>query len=144
MNCEREDELLEALQRQFLPDDLLAHLDGCAACAELRLVAGALLDERTHAIAEAAVPSAGTMWWRIQMRRRQEAETVSRRSLLVGQAATLVLALLLVAALFGAGVAGGMRDAFASIRLSTPLMLGLAVWFVLAPVAGYIAIRESR
>ena len=141
--CAFEDELLEALQRRFLPRDLAAHLDGCASCAELRRIAGALLDDRVHAIAEAPVPSAATMWWRIQLRRQKEAEAASRRSLLVGQAATLAIALLLVVALFGVDMAEGVRHALASIRVSMPLLVGLAAGFILAPLAGYVAIRQK-
>jgi hypothetical protein len=141
--CLREDELLDALGRGFIGPELKSHVDGCPSCSELRLVAGALLDDRTEAIKEAAVPASGTMWWRMQLRRRQEAQSATRRSLLLGQAVTLSIAIVLVAALFGADLAVGVREVIVSIRLSTPLMIALATWFLLAPIAGWVAIRQK-
>ena len=96
---------------------------------------------------EAPVPSAGTMWWRLQMRHRQEIQATARRSLLFGQFATLAFALVLVFALLGGDVAAGVREAAASamtsFRLSTPMLLALASWLLLAPIAGYVAIRQK-
>lgn len=141
--CHHEDELLDALARGFIDPDLRLHLQGCPSCSELRLVAGALLDDRVHAIAEAPVPSAGTMWWRMQVRQRQEAQATARRSLLVGQAVTLVVAMVLMVSLMGDDFALAVRHVIASIRLSTPLLLALATWILLAPIAGYMAIRQK-
>lgn len=138
MTCEREPELLSALQRGYVHDELLAHVRACEPCGELHLVAGALLHDHGDAVAHAAVPSAGTMWWRIQLRRQQEVEAAARRSLLVGQAATLVIALSLVAAYFGIDA---LRHVVASIRFTLPVLIGLAVWAIAAPLAGWAAIR---
>lgn len=141
--CEREGELLSALGRGFVTADLEAHAADCPACGELRLVAGALLDERVQAMAEAPVPSAGTMWWRMRVRQRQEAVARARRSLLVGQAVTLAVALALVISFFGSELAEALRHLAATIRLSTPLLVALAAWAVLAPLAGWVAIRQK-
>lgn len=141
--CPREDELLDALGRGFVGPELDEHAHACQPCQELRLVAGALLDERGHAITEAAVPSAGTMLWRMRMRHRQEAETTARRSLLVGQAVTLIVALSLVATLLGAEVAGNIRSLVASIQLSPVMLLVLVAAVLAAPIGGYVAIRQK-
>lgn len=141
--CPREDELLDALGRGFLGAELEAHAAACAACSEVRLVAGALLDDRIEAIREAPVPSAGTMWWRMQIRQRQEAQALARRSLLIGQAVTLAIATTLMVVLLGADVAVGVREAFASLHLSTPVLLVLATWALAAPIAGWVAIRQK-
>jgi predicted anti-sigma-YlaC factor YlaD len=141
--CEREDELLTALGRGFVYPELDAHLEACSSCSELRLVAGGLLDERVRAVGEAPVPSPETMWWRLQMRQQREAQARARRSLLIGQAATLAVAMVLIAALLGAEIAVGVREVAASIRLSTPLLLALASWILLAPIAGWVAIRQK-
>jgi len=135
--CPREDELLDALGRGFVGDELNAHAAACASCGELRLVAGALLDERVEAISQAPVPSAGTMLWRMHMRHRQEAQALARRSLLIGQAVTLAIAIALMVALFGPQVAVGIR------QFSTPLLFVLATSILLAPIAGYVAIRQK-
>ena len=141
--CEREDELLAALGRGFVYPELSAHVDACPACRELRLVAGGVLDERTVAVAEARVPSAETMWWRIQMRERREAQARARRSLLIGQAATLAIAMILIATLLGAELTVGFREVSNSIRLSTPLLLALTAWLLLVPIASLVAIRQK-
>jgi len=141
--CPREDELLDALGAGFVGDELESHIATCAACRELRLVAGALLDERTQAVTEAALPSSGTMLLRMQMRRRQEAQSAARRSLLIGQALTLAAAVALVFTLLGGTLAGEAVNVIASIKLSTPLLLAVAIWLLAAPIAGWLLIRQK-
>lgn len=141
--CPREDELLDALGAGFIGEELESHITTCAACGELRLVAGALLDERVQAVTEAALPSSGTMLWRMQMRRRQEAQSAARRSLLIGQAVTLAAALVLVFTLLGGTLAGEAVNVIASIELSTPLLLAVAAWLLAAPIAGWLLIRQK-
>lgn len=138
--CQREEELLEALGRGFTGPELLAHVATCGPCRELQEVAGAFLDDRAVAIEEAPVPPAGAMWRRIQVRRRQEAETRAHRTLLVGQAATLLVALGLVLAFFGSDLAVEARHLIATIRVSTPLLL-VAASMLIAPIAGWVALR---
>jgi predicted anti-sigma-YlaC factor YlaD len=141
--CPHEDELLDALGRGFVGAELAAHLASCPSCRELRTVAGALLDDRAQAILEAPVPSAGTMWWRMRVRQRQEAEAAARRSLLIGQAVTLAVAIGLVISFFGTDLAFAVRDLIVTIRLSTPLLLALATWILVVPIAGWVALRQK-
>lgn len=148
--CEREDELLDALGRGYVPAELEAHAAGCAACAELRLVAGALLDDRAAAMLEAPIPSAGSMWWRLRVRHRHDVEAAARRSLLIGQAVTLAVAIGLVVAFFGSelaifssDVAGTARTLLQALRFSAPILLGVATWLVGAPIAGWVALRRE-
>ncbi len=141
--CPREDELLDALGAGFIGEELESHIRTCAACGELRLVAGALLDERVQAVTEAALPSSGTMLWRMQMRRRQEAQSTARRALLIGQAVTLAAAVALVFTLLGGTLAGEAVNVIASIKLSTPLLLAVTIWLIAAPIAGWVLIRQK-
>lgn len=141
--CPREDELLDALGRRFVGPELEEHVTACAPCTDLRNVAGALLDDRAMAMMEAPIPSAGTMWYRMQVRLRHDAEATARRSLFIGQAATLLVALVLVAAFFGADIAFGVKHLVASIRVSWPLLAMLATWLLVAPIAGWVAIRQK-
>lgn len=141
--CPREDELLDALGAGFVGEELESHITACVACRELRLVAGALLDERLQAVAEAALPSSGTMLWRMQMRRRQEAQATARRSLLIGQAVTLAAAVALVFTLLGGTLAGEAVNVIASIKLSTPLLLAVAAWLLAVPIVGWVLIRQK-
>jgi len=141
--CPREDELLDALGRGYVGAELDAHVRSCTLCKELRLVAGALLEDRVKAVANAAVPSAGTMWWRMQLRQRQEAQALARRSLFVGQAVTLAVAMILVVTLLGADFATGVREAIATVRWNTPLLLAIATSAFVVPIAGWVAIRQK-
>jgi hypothetical protein len=141
--CHREDELLDSLGRGYLGADLKEHVDACTSCAEIHMVAGALLDERVQAVAEAPVPSAGTMLWRMQMRHRHDAQVAARRSLFVGQAVTLLVAIVLVVALVGASFAGGVREVYTAIRVHTPLWALLGAWLLMAPIGGWVAIRQK-
>jgi len=92
---------------------------------------------------EAPVLPSGTMWWRVRARHRQEAEATARRSLLIGQGVTLAMAMALVISFFGSDVAFAVRHLIATIRLSTPLLLVLATWILIAPIAGWVAIRQK-
>lgn len=141
--CAREDELLDALASAWVGPELTAHVDQCDSCSELRLVAGAVLDERRQAVAEAPVPSAGTMWWRMQMRQRREAQALARRSLLIGQLATFAVALILLVTLAGSDVFVGVRDLIGAIRVSNTLLLVAFTAVLAAPIAGWVAIRQK-
>jgi hypothetical protein len=140
--CPRGDELLDALGRGYVGPELTAHAADCRSCGELRVVAGALLNERSAAVTDAPVPSAPSMWFHLQMRQQQEAQSRARRSLITGQAVTLVAALALVISLLGADLAVELRTVIASIRLSAPLLLTAAILLVIAPIAGWVAIRQ--
>ncbi|HYK01967.1 MAG TPA: hypothetical protein VE974_09430 [Thermoanaerobaculia bacterium] len=141
--CPREEELLDALGRAFVGAELETHLASCPSCTELRAVAGALLDDRAAAMMEAPIPSAGTMWWRMRVRHRHEAQATARRSLLIGQAATLIIAITLVISYFGTDLAVSVRHVIDTVRVSTPLLLALATWVLLAPIAGWVLIRQK-
>lgn len=141
--CAREQELLDALGRGYVGAELASHVESCAACSELHLIAGALLNEKNEAVEEARVPSAGSMLWRLQTRRRHEAHATARRTLLIGQAATLAIALGLVVFFFGAHIRAAALEFVAAVKLSTPLLLTLATWALIAPIAGWVAIRQK-
>jgi hypothetical protein len=144
MNCHREDELLDALGRGFVGPELEAHVASCEVCGELRAVAGALLDDRAVAMMEAPVPSAWTMWWRLRARERQEAEAKARRSLLIGQAMTLMVAIALFVSFFGSEIGFEVRSLVTTIRFNTPLLVALGSCLLLAPIAAFVAITVSR
>ena len=143
MSCPRENDLLDALGRGFTGAELEEHVAACEACSELRLVAGALLDDRVQTMSEAPVPSSGTMWWRMRVRHRHEAQATARRTLLIGQAATLVIALVLVGSFFGADMAFAVKNMIATVKVSTTLLLALATSVLIAPIAGWVALRQK-
>lgn len=141
--CPREGDLLDAFAAGFVGPELSAHVADCPSCSELQLVAGALLSDRAQAIADAPLPSSGTMLWRMQMRHRHEAQAAARRSLFLGQAMTLLVAIALVGSFFGIAVVIEFREVLTAFRISTPVLIGLATWALLAPIGGYLALRQK-
>ena len=142
--CQFEDELIDAIGRGFVNPEITAHIESCASCTELQLVAGAVLEDRREAMIEATVPNSGTMWWRMQVRLRQEAQATARRTLLIGQAATILIAVALTASLFGVEITTGVRQMIATVELSTRVLMVLTAALLLAPIAGWAAIKQLR
>ncbi len=75
--CSRENELLTALREQRWPDacepELRSHVAHCSACSEVVLVAQTMQQAHSDATQEATLPSAGILWWRAQVQRRNGA-----------------------------------------------------------------------
>ncbi len=99
--CSREQDVLDALASRRWPArcdaELRDHVASCALCTDLVAVAGALLDEADDLAAD-ALPPASVIWWRAQLRAREEAARAAARPLRVAQqvAAALGIALLVV------------------------------------------------
>lgn len=75
--CDQETALLEAILAGRWPEgcesDLRAHVAQCSICADVALVAQTLHREHDGARAVVAVPAAGLVWWKAQMKARREA-----------------------------------------------------------------------
>ena len=105
LNCARERELSELLQKGQWPDacsaELRAHVQSCRSCSDLLLVTQTMQAARKQAMAAARLESAGAIWWRAQLRRRNAAiETVARpilgAQIFAGAVAIVVAAVLLI------------------------------------------------
>ena len=169
VDCCREDDVLDALTSGRWPDraddELRSHVASCAICADVIDVASAVLEVRNDDPGEMRIPSSAVMWWRAQMRARQEAAREAARPITVAQVVALVT---LVAVSVGAfitlspwlaGVVGGwMPDLARATGLGTlrapsgvlaqgwvlsAVAIGLGVWLVLAPVAIYLAVADD-
>ena len=101
IECPREsDVLMVVVTGQWplrVPDELRAHVASCDTCRELALAAHAI-DAEADATRPLTrdLPSAGTVWWRAQLRARQEAARDAVRPMTAAHALGL-------AALFAAG-----------------------------------------
>jgi hypothetical protein len=77
IECGREQDVLDAVAAGRWPercdDELRAHVTACAICDDVAEVARALQDEHDAAWRDARVPPSGRVWWRAEMRARQEA-----------------------------------------------------------------------
>ena len=165
-HCEFEAVLLETIAARRWPERaeaaLRSHVDGCIACSDVAQIAAAFLEDQDAARSEAAVPPASAVWWRAQMRAREEAIRAAARPLVVVQGAATVVAAVIAIALAPAG-ALFVRRAVASLAamewwarpadasltwvLSTaayttlPLLVA-GLWVILAPVVVYLALDE--
>ncbi|HUH62979.1 MAG TPA: hypothetical protein VLZ50_08280 [Terracidiphilus sp.] len=101
--CPREREVKEQMQRGLWPDgsaeDLRRHVSGCRACGELVVVMQAFRSARASSVSSANPSSAGVLWWRAQLRRRNAAMEQIARPILGAQifalAVTIAIAVIL-------------------------------------------------
>ena len=72
--CSREREVTDMLHRGHWPqacsDELRAHVSTCRRCSDLVLVTQGFQADRAKVQRQAQLPSAGALWWRAQLRRR--------------------------------------------------------------------------
>jgi predicted anti-sigma-YlaC factor YlaD len=116
-------------------DELRAHAAACPACADLVDVATALTEEHEETMHAAQLPPSGAVWWRAQLRARQDAARVARCAISFMQAAAVLVAV--VAVLFI------LSPSLPAIHWTLPLILALASPLLLAPVAVYFAVTED-
>jgi len=148
LTCLREEELLEELSAGREPlGELATHIAACPSCSELALVAGAILDDRTIAMREAAVPPSGAVWWRMQMRAYQEAQRATTRTVTLVQAIALLAALAIAFAFLGGQ---SLLASLSSLRhmplapFNLPLAIAVAFLLIATPVGLWAAMRDDR
>jgi hypothetical protein len=165
-DCEREQDVLDAIAAQRWPArcdaDLRAHVRTCAICTDLVDVASALVEEHETAFQDARIPSSGVVWWRAQLRARDEDARAAARPIafIQGIAASVTVWLLVtfVRALPASTLvawknwitgfvphvslpAPNLADVAAAIPLAVLVVIGAAL--VLAPLAIYLAVAED-
>ena len=149
MSCERESEVLEAILAGRAPIAC-----DCPSCRELVLVAGALRDAHTAALAEADVPPAATVWWRAQRRARQEALAAAARTITAVQTASLAAATTIALGLLGvtrqswgtwlARLADGVYFGAFDVQMwSLALLIAAGTTLALAPLAVYLVVSKE-
>ncbi len=164
--CDREQDVLDALAAGRWParcdDDLSAHVSACAICRDLADVATELAKDWDAARSDAHVPSAGVVWWRAQLRAREDAARAAGRPVAFVQGVAASVAVWLAVALFRAipaGFAAEWRAWLANVlpgatftmadvsRLTAavPLVMFVIVgaWLLLAPIAIYLAAADD-
>jgi hypothetical protein len=95
--CEQESTISAALQNGELTEGLGLHVEGCAVCSE---VDSAFRRMRLMAdnVGEESRPSAASMWWRLNLRMRQD-KTVRAQAPLIWMARIAYAAIALMAVL---------------------------------------------
>ncbi|HET9263321.1 MAG TPA: hypothetical protein VFO14_09770 [Vicinamibacterales bacterium] len=165
VECPREQDLLDALTANRWPgncdEPLRLHVSTCPVCADLLEIVVPLRDAGQNLPAASSLPSAGTVWWRAQIRARREAAREAAGPVTVAQMVAFVSALLAVSAGlwaagpwlagFGALLPGMPSLDIGGLPLPDPVDLlrwrwvigAIAAWLVLAPLAVYFAILED-
>jgi hypothetical protein len=170
IECEHEADVLAAVSTNRWPArvdaDLRDHVATCDICTDVIAVVAAFEADAEAVRGLARVPDSGIVWWRAQMRARQDAARAAVRPITVAQAVAFAATVGVAGALFGAtaswfqhGVrwmAGAVTSTFA-FRLPdlpawvvalvtdhTLLVTGGVVACVLAPLALYALVRLSE
>lgn len=152
MNCPQEQETLSMVQAGRWPDGcddtMRTHVAACATCGDVVRV-GSLIAADYHAsLRSSQVPAPGLVWWRMQRRSRQEAIRTASRVITVVQAIAVAAG---VAVAIGILVATSRAFSFDATAVSKtvlaqwslPLIIALASWLALAPVAVYLAVSKD-
>src|SRR3954468_14985839 len=83
VECPREQDVLDAVAANRWPGrcdaDLEAHILACAVCSDLAIAGAALRAEHDQAWSEARIPTSSAVWWRAQVRAREEAARAAAR-----------------------------------------------------------------
>jgi hypothetical protein len=165
-DCAHEPDVLEAVYTNRWPDrvdpDLRAHVATCEICADVVTIAPLLEAEADLTRADAVVPESGLVWWRAQMRAREEAARTAVRPITVAQAVGFAATVGVVGAVFGATatwfqkavsfVGQGAQSIFTSYAPQIQTMLfehyllfaGGVGFVLLTPLAVYFAVRQSE
>jgi hypothetical protein len=143
-------------------EELRQHADVCASCRDMVTVVTALRGERDRVRRATSVPSAGLVWWRAQLRQRQQATLKATAPVTVLHVAAIVAVAVLAVVLATSvasfvrmpSLAGFMPSTASFVEVSRSLttefpllpyglMLGATAWLILGPVALYFALRRD-
>lgn len=146
IECPREADVLDALASARWPEridrELTDHVAACGVCRDVIAVATAIHADHDAAWREADVPSSGQMWWRAEMRARQEAIRDASRPVTVAQGVAALLALVVVVAA-GWFAWPTLQGLFATPPpFLLPLAIGLLAVLVVTPVALYFVLSD--
>jgi hypothetical protein len=133
VECPREQDVLDAVTAGRWPrrcdTELRIHVDGCGICQDVAAVFAAISEERDASEHEIVVPHASVVWWRAQIRAREEAAAAATRPIAVVQVAA-------VACLIAAAVALAPL-ALATVHMAVGSAAASAAW--LAPRAAAVS-----
>jgi hypothetical protein len=164
--CVREEDVLDALASNRWPsrcdEELRTHVRNCRVCADLANVAESLVNDRDVAWRDARVPPAGVVWWRAQLRAREDAARAAVRPVAFIQGIAASVAVWLAVALFRAlppgystewqtwlaGVLPRTAITLADVtRIASTVPLAIVVIvgasLLLAPLAIYLALADE-
>ena len=158
IECARESDVLDAVASarwpHRVPRELADHVAACAICTDVVVVAEAMRADHDAVWQQADIPSSGQVWWRAEMRVRQEAIRQASRPITIAQgvAAFLVLTLTGTSGWFAWTWIRQATPAFslASVSaqaLASPFAASLAIalgaLLLITPVALYLVLSDE-
>jgi hypothetical protein len=156
IECPRESDVLDAIDSKRWPhrvdQELAEHVASCEICSDVLAVAAAMREDHDATRQDASLPSSGQVWWRAEMRVRQEAIRAASRPITVayGVAACAVLVLAVAASWFAwptvhefASSLGSAQTPTLTSPLTLPLLVALGALLVIAPVALYFVLSDE-
>jgi len=156
IECPRETDVLDALASKRWPHrvdrELVDHVASCEVCTDVLAVAAAIREDHDATWSEVSVPSSGQVWWRAEMRARQEAIREASRPLTFVYVVAVSVALVLLTAVgwfawpavhdFAASIVSTPQSELTS-PLTLPLLVALGAFLVVAPVALYFVLSDE-
>ena len=156
IECPRESDVLDAIDSKRWPHrvdrELVDHVASCEICSDVLAVATAIREDHGAIRQEASVPSSGQVWWRAEMRARQEAIRDASRPITVAYGVAAFAALVVVGAAgwfawpamheFASSMGSDQTPTLTS-PLTLPLLVALGALLVIAPVALYLVLSDE-
>jgi hypothetical protein len=155
LECERESDVLDAIAADRWPGrlerDLADHVSRCHLCQDLGTVAQAFADDRDLAPGEVRLPSAGLVWWRAEIRAKQQATQTANRPITFAQAAAaaggLGAALALLSQIDPSSLRRFAVETWTQLgpdqSLFYLLYAAAAIFLVLTPLALYLVLSDE-
>jgi anti-sigma factor RsiW len=149
VDCPREQDVIDALTTGQWPDrcagELKAHVAACDGCRDLVAILAPLGESWAGARIDAHVPASGMVWWRAQMRARQEAARAAARPITVvqGIAGLAGAALVIACFVFASPVLeSSLASSRAFLAVGVPDLGTLASGWVLAAGAALLLVSS--
>jgi hypothetical protein len=160
IECARESDVLDAIASarwpHRVPPELADHVASCAICSDVVVVAEAMRADHDAVWQQADIPSSGQVWWRAEMRARQEAIRQASRPITIAQGVAALLVLTLTGAAgwfawtwirqqtpaFSFSFASVSAQALAS-PFAASLVIALAALLLITPVALYLVLSDE-
>jgi hypothetical protein len=157
IECPRESDVLDAIDSKRWPhrvdQELVEHVASCEICSDVLAVAAAMREDHDATWREADIPSSGQVWWRAEMRARQQAIREASRPITIAYGVAAVAALMLAVTVswfawpvvhdyVSSVVATAQTPALAS-PLTLPLLVAFGALLVIAPVALYLVLTDE-
>jgi hypothetical protein len=118
----------------------------CPACGPLVALAEQIRREFEHTQSQARVPTPEIMWWRAQMRAREEAARTAARPIVFTQALAVAALIGLLVSVVGRLTLPAVTWSDLSLETGLPLVpiaIAAVCWLVVAPAALYFAFSRD-